>query len=302
MQKQIDAAVKFRQNHTKGKPASVDIIRDHLDDVYKAVQYENHGYNKSYSGIRAKTISTTINLLLELEIYSGYLLKNEILDSEFFILLRDIIGRAFKESRYESIVSDDEKQLFMPVCDIILRITDSMTPELADSRMIPLFFDKTFVLSMADGLKAFASNRVVYGAEQKAMIIKAILNMFSEYCLAKGDAATSTVHLMTLVNAALSCVASTNYCRIFNYELELTNRPDRSSLKTELFLDVCPNYIIRYKRARHEAVFVEAKHCVVQAASQILPRFLSQKDQIPEELLEVIMNITKCLKKTPDYV
>ncbi len=146
----IDATVKFRQQYTMRNPASIDTICDHLANVYDAVQHDNCEHNKSYSGIRVRVMSNTISLLLE--VYSSYLLNAQILDSEFFILVYDIIARAFNETRHE-LVSDDEKQLLQPVCDIILKIAESMTPELANCKMIPLFFDRAFVLSMADGLK-----------------------------------------------------------------------------------------------------------------------------------------------------
>lgn len=293
MQRLIDSTVKFRQQHEKGNPASIETIRYHLDDVYKVVQYENNQNNKSYSGIRAQVISTTVSFLLELKVYTDYLLDNDILDSDFFILIRDIIARAFKETRHEFLVTDEERKLLTPVCDIILKITESMTTKQANSKMIPLFFDKAFVLSMVDVLKVFASNNIFYDADQKAMIIKIILNMFSEYCLVQDDAALSTAHLINLVNAALCCISSRTYLRLFHHELQPANFHEKSSATTELFLNVCPTYVVQYKKARHEAMFVEAKLCIVHAASQILPRFLSQKDELPSYLLRVRI-ITIC--------
>ncbi len=280
----IDSTVKFRHQYTRQHPASIGAICDHLDDVYKAVQHENHQHNKSYSGIRAHLMSNTISLLCD--VYSSYLLEAEILDSDFFILVRDVIARAFNETRHE-LVSDEEKKLLEPVCDMVLKIAESMTPELADSKMIPLFFEKTFVSSMADGLKAFATNKVSYGVEQKATIIKAILNMFSEYCRAKGDAAVSTAHLVSLVNAALCCVSSAIYLPLFIRQLERSDHSRQLSPKKELFLNVCPKYVVNFRKARREPMFVEAKHFVVDAALQILPRFILKIKEIPPYLLQV---------------
>ena len=280
----IDATVKFHYQHDRGNPASIETICDHLDDVYKAVQYETHQHDKCLSGIRGQIMSNTIKLFFD--DYSDYLLNVDILDSDFFILVRDVITRAFNETRHEP-VSEDEKKLLEPICDIILKITESMVPELADSKMISLFFEKIFVLSIAEDLKAIAARKLLYGVDQKAKIIKAILNLFSEYYRAKGDAAVSTVHLISLVNAALCCISSSTYLPLFIRQLDLKDHPEQLSPKHELFLDVCPKYVVNYKRARREAMLVEAKHFVVEAALQILPRFIQRINQIPPYLLQV---------------
>jgi hypothetical protein len=284
MQALIDSTVKLRQLHDKRTPASVGLIREHLDDAYDAVQHDNKQRDKSYSGIRARVMSTTIDLISK--IYTSYLLNIEILNSAFFILVRDVIARSFNETRHE-LVSDDEKKLLKPVCEIVLKIADSMTPELANCDMIPLFFGKTFVLSMTEGLKAFAENKVSYGADQKAMIIKAILNMFSGYCVAKGDEAVSNAHVVSLVNAALCCASSPVYFRIFKHQLQLTDYSERLKPIDELFLDVCPKYVVSYTKARREPMFAEAKHLVVKTASHILQNFVPKLNQVPLYLLKV---------------
>lgn len=266
MQALIDSTVKLRQLHDKQTPASVSMICEHLDDVYNAVQHENNQRDKSYSGIRARVMSTTVNLMCD--VYQSYLLNIEILNSKSFILVRDVIARSFNETRHE-LVSDDEKRLLKPACDIVLKLADSMTPELANCDMIPLFFDKTFVLSMTEALKAFASDKVSYGAEQKAMIIKAILNMFSGYCVAKGDETVSNGYVVSLVNAALCCVSSSTYFRIFDHQLQLMQQSEPRKPQSELFLDVCPKYVISYTQARREPMFTEAKNIVVKTAPRI---------------------------------
>lgn len=280
----IDASVKLQQLHDQRKPATVSTIRKHLDDAYNAVQHENNQRDKSYSGIRARVMSTTVNLLCDP--YENYLLNIEILNSEFFILVRDIIARSFNETRHE-LVSDDEKALLEPVCDIVLKIAESMTPELATCNMIPLFFGKTFVLSMTEGLKAFATNKVSYGAKQKAMIIKAILSMFSGYCVAKGDETVSNAHVVSLVDAALSCVSSPIYCRIFGRQLQPKHHSDRLTPRNELFLIVCPKYIVSYTKARRESVFAAAKDLVVKSAAHMFHQFVPEIMQLPLTVLKV---------------
>jgi hypothetical protein len=280
----IDATVKLQQLHDQQKPASVTTIRKHLDDAYDAVQFENNQRDKSYSGLRARVISTTVNLLCDP--YEMYLLNIEILNSRFFIFVRDIIARSFNETRHE-LVSDDEKKLLEPVCDIVLKIANSMTPELAKCDMITLFFGKTFVLSMTEGLKAFATKNVSYGATQKATIIKAILNMFSSYCVAKGDETVSNAQVVRLVDAALCCVSSPAYCDIFNRQLQLKPHPDRLVPRSELFLVVCPKYIVSYTTARRETVFAAAKDLVVKSAADILHQFVPEIMQLPLIVLKV---------------
>jgi hypothetical protein len=157
MQELIDSTVKFRFQHSRRSPASIGTILAYLDDVYKAVQHE-----KSYSGIHARLISHTINLLLE--VYSNYLLENDILDSKFFMVFSVVLARIFNERRLQ-LVSEDEKELFQPVCVMILKIADSMTLDQANCNIIHIFFDKTFVLLLADGLKTFAENKVLYGTK-----------------------------------------------------------------------------------------------------------------------------------------
>jgi hypothetical protein len=287
MQALIDATVKLRLLHDKQTPASISVIRKHMDDAYNVVQHENTQRDKSYSGIRARVISTTLSLMCHS--YQSYLLNIEILNSEFFILVRDVIVRSFNETRHES-VSDDEKRLLKPVCDIVLKIADSMTPELANCDMISLFFGKTFVLSMTEGLKIFAADKVSYGAEQKAMIIKAILSMFSGYCVAKGDEAVSNVHVVGLVDAALCCVSSPVYFRIFDRQLQLTRHSEQLTSQSELFLDVCPKYVISYTKARREPMFAKAKDLVVKTASHVLHQFVLQLDQTPLYLFKVGKN------------
>ena len=284
MQALIDSSVKLRLMYDKQTPASVGMIREHIDSAYEAVQYDTKQRDKSYSGIRARILSTTVDLIYNT--YHDYLLDIEILNSEFFILIRDVIARSFNETRHES-VSEDEKKLLQPVCDIVLKIADSMTPELANCNMIPLFFGKTFVLTMTDGLKAFAENKVSYGAEQKATIIKAILNMFSGYCVAKGDETVSNAHVVSLVSAALCCVSSPMYCRIFDHQLQLKHHPEHLKPKKELFLDICPKYVISYAKARREPMFNEAKHLIVKTAARILHQFVSKLDGTPLHLLKV---------------
>jgi hypothetical protein len=284
MQALIDSTVQWRLLSEKKTPASISRIRKYLDDVYDAAQHENNQRDKSYSGIRARVISTAVNLMCKA--YQNYLLNIEILNSKFFILVHDVIARSFNETRHE-LVAEDEKKLLEPVCDIVLKIADSMTPELANCDMISLFFGKTFVLSMTEGLKNFATDKVSYGAEQKAMIIKAILNMFSGYCVAKGDETVSNAHVVSLVNAALYCVSSPVYRRIFYHQLPLTQKSEQLTGKNELFLVVCPKYVISYTKARRESMFTEAKHLVMKTATHILPSLAPQLNQIPLHLLKV---------------
>jgi hypothetical protein len=284
MQALIDSTVKLRQLHDNETPASISMICEHLNDVYNTVQYENNQRDKSYSGIRARVMSTTVYLMRD--VYQSYLLNIEILNSKFFILVRDVIARSFNETRHE-LVSEDEKRLLKPVCDIVLKIADSMTPELANCDMIPLFFGKTFVLSMTEALKVFAAGKVSYGAEQKATIIKAILNMFSGYCVAKGDETVSNAHVVSLVNAALCCVSSPIYFRIFDDQFQRTHHSERLKPQRELFLDVCPKCVISYTKARREPMFAEAKNLLVKTASHILHQFVLQLNHIPSYLIEV---------------
>ena len=140
---------------------------------------------------------------------------------------------------------------------------------------------------MTEGLKAFVVRKVSYGSEQKEMIIKAVLNMFSGYCVAKGDEAVRNAQATSLINAALSCVASPIYFRIFDRQLQLTHNGERLSSRSELFLNVCLKYVINYKRAHRESMFAETKHLVVETASGILPQFIQQIDQIPSYLIKV---------------
>ena len=295
MQALIDSAVKLRLMYDKQTPASPSMICEHMYNAYDAVQHDTKQRDKSYSGIRARIMFTTVDLICNT--YQDYLLDIEILNSEFFILIRDVIARSFNETRHE-LVSEDEKRLLQPVCDMVLKIADSMTPELVNCNMIPLFFGKTFVLTMTEGLKAFAENKVSYGAEQKATIIKAILNMFSGYCVAKGDETVSSAHVTSLVNAALCCVSSSMYCRLFDQQLQLTQHPEHLKPKKELFLNVCPKYVISYAKARREPMFDEAKHLVVKAAARILHQFVSKLHQTPLHLLKVSVTARRGVNKS----